>query len=355
MKKIIVLCLVFLCCSFSVVSNAMETAFYSLRGNDLAAIADTKAATASLEKNAKKINILIPQAYQVNEAGLVWGYVDPTVINFTKANGIKLMPMITNAQFDKTIAHEFLNDSVAQNRAIQSILIACKTNHYYGVQFDFEMIALADRDALSRFYKLAANALHQAGFKVSIAVGPLQSDGPWPSTFLMKTYKVWEGAYDFKTLAPSSDFISIMVYNQHGEGTTPGPTASLAWTENVIKYALQYIPSDKISLGIPAYSNYWYTDSNATGKITVQLAGLSYSDLTYLLNKYNITLQWDDKHKMSYAVFERNWLNEYIFAEDVGSFKAKLDLVKKYNLRGISVFRIGFEDPRIWGELGVRS
>jgi spore germination protein YaaH len=63
-------------------------------------------------------------------------------------------------------------------------------------------------------------------------------------------------------------------------------------------------------------------------------------------------LHWDNNEKINYAFFTHDWLNEYIFVEDDQSFKAKLDLAKKYNLRGISVFYIGIEDPRIWNVLG---
>ena len=39
--------------------------------------------------------------------------------------------------------------------------------------------------------------------------------------------------------------------------------------------------------------------------------------------------------------------------EDAKSFAAKLALVKKFHLRGISVFRLGIEDAGIWPVLGT--
>jgi len=47
-------------------------------------------------------------------------------------------------------------------------------------------------------------------------------------------------------------------------------------------------------------------------------------------------------------VFDNDGLFEYLFLSDVRSFKAKLELVKRYNLRGFSAFVLGFEDPQIW-------
>ncbi len=41
----------------------------------------------------------------------------------------------------------------------------------------------------------------------------------------------------------------------------------------------------------------------------------------------------------------------FLFLEDQRSFSAKLKLAKFFHLRGISVFRLGTEDPRIWQKL----
>lgn len=172
-----------------------------------------------------------------------------------------------------------------------------------------------------------------------------------PSEFLRKIYINWEGAYDFKKLGEVADFVSIMAYNQHGGVTTPGSTASIQWVEAAIKYALQFIPAQKISLGIPDYSTYWFTGTDtgrSSGKTAVQSEGITFEKAMSIINRNKANLQWDDAAKIQYAIYERNWLNEYIYLENDKSFAAKLALAKKYNLRGISVFDLGTEDPKIW-------
>ena len=328
-----------------------ENLFYVLRNNTPARMTAAQNSLSSLANHFKSINILVPQSYRIDENGVVWGAIDPDILDFAIKHSIKIMPLITNTEFNKDIGHKFLSNPSAQTTAIQSILDVCIKQHYYGVQFDLEMIAIEDRDALTRFYQAAAAALHKKGFVVSFAIAPLVSAPPQASDFLKKLYVNWEGAYDLKKLGEAGDFVSLMTYNQHGGVTTPGPTASIQWIEAAINYALQFIPAQKISLGIPDYSNYWFTGTDtgeASGKTAVQAVGINYEKAMYLIHKYKANLQWDDQAKINFSIYEHDWLNEYIFLENKQSFAAKLALVNKYNLRGISVFDLGTEDPQIW-------
>lgn len=328
----------------SPINYASENIFYMLRKT-------TPDIMTTLKNHSSAINIIISQAYQIDQQGKVWGSVNPDLINFAKSHSIKLMIMVTNAGFDKDKAHQFLTNANACQRAIKTIVQECQKNHYAGVQFDFEIISLKDKTALTHFLQSAATQLHNQGFLVSFAVAPVLNNNPQQSAFLKRSYEVWQGAYDVKALGKSSDFLTLMTYNQHTDGTTPGPTASYAWVEQAIKYALQFVPAKKISLGIATYSSFWYTGEEthaSVHRIVVHMNEIPYNTVQKLLQNNHAQLKWDDEDKNHYAAYEHHWLKEYIFVEDAKSFQTKLNLVKKYHLRGISVFRLGIEDPGIW-------
>jgi spore germination protein YaaH len=155
-----------------------------------------------------------------------------------------------------------------------------------------------------------------------------------------------------KALAASADFVTVMAYNQHAGKTTPGSTAALPWVKTTIEYTLRFVPAAKVSLGVPSYSNYWYTaKDDGTHSISAHMAGITFNQVRYLLQKNHANLQWDTNDKVHYAMYSHDWLNEYIFAEDVMSLKAKMDLASQYHLRGVSVFDLGSEDPGIWDGL----
>ncbi len=331
------------------VSHAQDVVGYIYRSDSILHLTndDIIQQNSSMKSHIKSITIIAPQAYQVNEKGTVWGTVDPLMMNLAKRNHVKVMPLLTNVDFDSARTHAFLTNDVSELRAIDMLLEVCKTNHFVGVQIDFEHILISDRNHFSHFYSLVSDALHKNGFEVSVAIFPRVSDVLPGSNRSRSSLEFWSGGYDYAALGKSSDFVTLMAYAQHGSGTTPGSACEPAWAEAIVKYAINYIPTNKISLGLPVYSAYWYTGYGHT-ETHVTETDLTYPQLKYILEKFHVTLQWDPIKKLSYAVFVNNNLNEFIFAEDVPTFKIKVDLVNKYHLRGTSLWHLGVEDPNIW-------
>jgi len=352
MKRISLL--VFLaCCLLIPTCFAMETLVYMLRSHTPVNRSSTPStALQSLQQHYKSITILSPQAYQINDKGVVTNGVDAEVLAFSRTNNVKLMVLVTNRQFDTQQVHSFLANPEAQQKAIHSLVDLCEKNHFYGVQLDFEMVDIKDKAPLTAFFLAATQALHEHHMVVSLAIAPVVSDHDFPTVFLRKVYEHWQGAYDLPALANSADFFTVMAYNQHEGKTTPGSTATLPWVEATLQYTLQYIKPEKISLGIPAFSTFWFLGQDPqSGKLSAKMADIPYQKVQSILEKNKASLVWNKTDKINYAVYQRGWLNQYLFVEDAKSFKAKLALVKKYHLRGISIFDIGSEDPDIWSVL----
>ncbi len=123
--------------------------------------------------------------------------------------------------------------------------------------------------------------------------------------------------------------------------------AGLPWIEQVLDYLLQQMPANKISLGIPLYSYYWSPTADAQGG-HVKGTGLAYQKTMEILEQHQASMHWDEKQKVSYTFFPKQNIFEYLFIENAQSFQEKLELVKKYNLRGFSAWRLGLEDHKIW-------
>src|SRR5438045_7399524 len=115
-------------------------------------------------------------------------YINSNVFQFVKDHSIKIMPMVTNRRFDKVETQKLLSNPAAQKKAIQRLVDTCKKYHFYGVQIDFENISVKNKDRLTSFYKQVAEALHNNGFKISVAVVPAVSDSLDSSPFLNRKY-----------------------------------------------------------------------------------------------------------------------------------------------------------------------
>jgi spore germination protein YaaH len=340
-------CSAILLLGFSTSSYSMENIFYFLRSNAPEQQVSVQNGLQSLKEHYQSIDAVITQAYQIDAQGNVTGYVNKDMIDFAKQHQIKIIILVTNQGFDKEKAHQFLLNEKFQQKAIQALVKICQDNHYYGVQLDYENIHIKDKTKLTSFFLNATRTFHQHGLNVSYAVVPAMTESDQASVYQKKKFDNWGGAYDLSVLGKAADFISIMAYDQHLEGTTPGPYAGMRWVVAVVEHALKHMPASKISLGVPVYSGYWYTGGTEK-HVSVRTSDLGYQDVRKLLKKNHVTLRWDNEDKVNYAAYKRAWLNEYIFVEDGASFKAKVDLAKRYKLHGVSVFNLGNEDARIW-------
>lgn len=324
--------------SFVLHAQRFETLFYMI---------DREESFQSFKANINQIDIVGPQVYSMDEHGTLWGSVDPRVMELAKKHNVKVMPLIVNPGFNQPMFGKLLHNPAAQERAVASMVRVCRENKFYGLQFDYENIHVSDKDLFTAFYRKAAEALHRNGFAISVAVVPRTSDEPGPTSYHKWIFEYWRGAYEYKALAEAGDFLSFMTYEQHTPRTTPGPVAGIPWMEKALAFVLRDVPPEKISLGIPFFSNYWHP--YAQGEEThVWGRGLDYAEAKGLIERFNAKVVWDDEEKVTMVRYSNDDLYEYIFLEDARSFKAKLDLVRKYNVRGISVWRLGHEDPEVW-------
>jgi spore germination protein len=331
----------------TVLSSAL---LWSQRAETLFYMIDNEDCFLSFKANIKNIDIVGPQSYKMDEHGIIMGSVDNRILELSRKNGVKIMPLVMNTGFDQPGFHAFLHDSVARVRAINTMLRLCNENKYYGIQFDYENIHINDKDLFTAFYRQTATVLHANGFIISIAAVPRISDNPGPTEYHKWMYEYWRGAYDYKALAEIGNFISLMTYDQHTHRTPPGPVAGIPWMEAVIRFVLPGVPASKISLGLPFYSYRWQpayqnNQAHAWGR------SLDYKEAIGIAERYGAHWQWDEQEKVLYAFYSNEGLNEYLYLEDARSFAAKMTLVGKYQFRGISVWRLGHEDPEVWKQL----
>src|SRR5919199_243632 len=285
---------------------------------------DAEPSVQSFLAHADRISVVGPQSFAMDSLGIIWGRVDPRVVARAREARVKLVPLIVNPGFDQAIFHHVLTAPDPRRRAVRNIAALCRDNHFDGIQFDFENISITDRDAFTSFSREVADSLRRIPCTLSAAVVPRSSEYPGPTSYHKWIYDNWRGAYDYRALAQFMDFLSVMTYSQHTRRTPPGPVAGYPWMEAAIRYVL--------SLGVP----------RSTG------IGLSWEAATAMIAKNRAEPIWDARQKEAYAFWENDGLYEWLFLEDARAFEARLELVRRYRLRGYSVWVLGQEDPKVW-------
>jgi spore germination protein YaaH len=318
---------------------------------------DAEDAFDSFEANSDYITIVAPQTYSISTSGVVWGEVDSRVMAIARQKDIKVIPLILNPGFDRQLFNEFLQDTTAQHRTIRMMVSLALEHGYAGWQFDFEHVHISDRQAFTEFYRRTAEAFRPHQLSLSAAVVPTNTDFDLKTPYHRFLYEYWRGAYDLAALADIGDFLSLMTYSQHTRRTPPGPVSGLPWMREMVSYMTDElgIAPQKISLGIPFYSTYWYADYTDERGGFMNGRGASYAKVESLIDRYDAEIVWLEKPQVNYAIWNHDGIYEYAFIEDQRSLEPKLNLVDERNLRGISVWRLGQEDPSVWTSIARKA
>jgi spore germination protein YaaH len=319
------------------------------KSENLFYMVDNPESFESFRKNAAQISIVSPQVFNMDKLGVLTGSIHPKILEVAKANNVKVMPLIVNTGFTASILHSVVASPIYRKRAIDMMLIFAEQYHLDGWQFDMEGLSIEDRENFTSFFKQTADSLHKYHMQLSAAVVHATANTGGTDAYHKFLYDDWRAGYDFKAMALAGDFLSIMTYGEHTRRTTPGPVAGADWVDKVVQYLLKEgVPEQRLSLGIPSYSLYWYTDWTEEKGGFSNSKSLKYADLKYLMDRYDAKPQWNEKAQVNSLVVDNDGIFEYVYIEDGASLKPKLDILKKYHLRGISVWVLGGESPDFW-------
>ena len=253
------------------------------------------------------------------------------LLAFAGQRKLKTLALISNydkatESFSGKIAHELLRSAANRKRAVENIYKTAVDWGLSGINLDFEYVYPSDREYYSQFLRELSSRLRPAGIMVTVAIPAKTYDDPSSS---------WSGAFDYKAIGQAVDRVMLMAYDQHYAGGPPGPIASADWVDRVLKFAVSQIPKEKVILGIAGYGYSWRAPGSAhsvTYQRAVELAAKGSG------------VRWDANHKAPYATYE----GREMWFENAASISYKLELVQKYDIQGIALWRLGQEDPQMW-------
>lgn len=266
---------------------------------------------------------IIPFWYAIQSNGDVSGRTDPEVMRWARQHHVWTFALVQNMAGSPVFAR-LLGDPVARRRAIANMLTLVEANGFNGVNLDWEGIAAADRTAFSGFVRQLASVMHRHGYYVTLSVPAETGNQP---------HNAWTGGYDYRALGRFADLLIVMAYDQHWAGGSPGPIASSGWVESVLNYAISVVPPKKIILGVPGYGYDWSGQGGAVP--------LSYSQARLLESRYSHSTA-------NHFAYVQNGQPHSVWFENTQSFLRKIQLVAGYELKGIALWRLGIEDPKMW-------
>ena len=274
-----------------------------------------------------------------------WPWTD--LINEAHENNVKII--LTAVNFNTSQIHQLLNDSSIKAHFFQQIKNALQTYQLQGVNIDFENISSADRgEVLNGFMADLKTYLHAEvpGSEVSIAIPPIN----------------W-GGWQFMGLAEACDYMFIMGYNFYGSWSeTSGACAPLTGgsynlTNSLLYHFWEVAASypEKLILGIPYYGNRWQTEDGDAYSLAIDHT----NQPTYSIAKNTSDVYgelWDEVSQTPFCSYieNENWYQ--VWYDSDSSLGLKYDLAEFYDLKGIGMWALGYDNdkPELWDEIRSR-
>ncbi|MBB6214351.1 spore germination protein YaaH [Anaerosolibacter carboniphilus] len=304
--------------------------------------------TSLVEKTKNTLQEVSPSYFDITEEGnlKLTGAVDSSFIKEMHKKGVKVVPFLSN-HWDREVGRLALEN---QEKLIEDLVEAIQKYDLDGINVDIENVTEEDRDDYTSLVKNLRRKL-PAHKSISVAVAANPN----------RLKKGWHGSYDYAALAQYSDYLMVMSYDESYTGGPVNPVASIGFVEKSIQYALEYVPKEKIVLGIPFYGRYWKDGESFGGY------GISLNTVDNLLSKYNSQVTFDQKAQspMARVTIGPNDPKAYAFGKEMSpgtytvwyeneaSIKAKLRLVQKYGLKGTGSWSLGNESGTTWDYYGL--
>lgn len=284
------------------------------------------------------LNVISPTWFKLMDGeGNIKNMADAAYVKWAQTNNLQVWALFDN-NFDPKITTEALATYDKRLKMIKQLLSFAQAYKLQGINIDFENVNLKDKANLTQFVREMTPFLHEQGLVVSIDVTVKSSSENW-SMF-----------YDRQALSETVDYMMVMAYDEYwASSPTAGSVSSLPWVEKSIVQIMKEdkVPSSKLILGVPYYTRIW-TEQTKDGKTSVTSRAVFMDTAWGIVKDKNLTPVFLPDIGQNYVEYKDGETLNKIWLEDEVSMKARIELVKKYDLAGVGSWRRGYEVPAIW-------
>ncbi len=293
--------------------------------NDAAGLASL----GGLAENGRRVSVLSPQCFVAHADGKLSGELNPALLERARAARIPLMPAVVNRDFATPSLEALLGSAKARRRLVRELVETGRRLRLRGFVIDFEGLGRNRRRQYSEFLGEARARFHKQGLSLGVAIPPPLGNN--------------RDAFDYRAIGRKADLVILMAYDQHARFSRPGPIAAYGWVETALRETLHLVPREKILLGVAFYHRNWSESEATTG---------GYPEALALLRKYGAEMRWDADARVPWFSFLNGGVVHTVWLEDARSLAEKVELARRYRLGGVAAWRLGQEDPEVWGVLG---
>ncbi len=272
--------------------------------------------------------------------GAVQEWTDPALASLLRGKSIGVLPRLSNSNATGNWHGDAVAQLIRDEEAIARFtkqLVASLTRaragglNVLGVNLDFEELSPSDRDPLLDFVLAVTASLHQAGFLVTIDV-PLN-----------------DPAFDYEAMGKIADLVVLMAYDQHYPGSAPGPVAGQDWFSEGLGDMCLRIPKSKLIVALGAYGYDW---TLTAGKVK-PAESVSFAEAMILAADHGSDIETDKATLNStFAYQDEDGVKHVVWFLDAVSAWNQVQSARTAGVAGLSLWRLGYEEPGMWGFYG---
>ena len=289
---------------------------------------DANAYFADATANMTGVNVISPTwFYLTDTSGNIASIASADYVSQAHEKGLQVWGLIDN--FTREVSTtETLSSTAARQNIISQLIQAAQDVGMDGINVDFESLSEDVGTHFLEFLRELSIECHKNNLVLSV-------DNPVPEDFTSH--------YDRAEQGRVVDYVIIMGYDEHYVGSEAGSVASLPWVEQGIQDTLDEVPAERVINAIPFYTRLWRTTG---GNVTSEAIGMDQAQQTIADN--NVETYWDKTTSQNYGKYDIDNSTYQIWLEDAQSVAEKVKLVSKYDLAGVSAWKLGFENNGIW-------
>ena len=289
---------------------------------------DANAYFADATANMTGVNVISPTwFYLTDTSGNIASIASADYVSQAHEKGLQVWGLIDNFTQEVSTT-ETLSSTAARQNIISQLIQAAQDVGMDGINVDFESLSEDVGTHFLEFLRELSIECHKNNLVLSV-------DNPVPEDFTSH--------YDRAEQGRVVDYVIIMGYDEHYVGSEAGSVASLPWVEQGIQDTLDEVPAERVINAIPFYTRLWKTTG---GNVTSEAIGMDQAQQTIADN--NVETYWDKTTSQNYGKYDIDNSTYQIWLEDAQSVAEKVKLVSKYDLAGVSAWKLGFENSGIW-------
>jgi cellulose synthase/poly-beta-1,6-N-acetylglucosamine synthase-like glycosyltransferase/peptidoglycan/xylan/chitin deacetylase (PgdA/CDA1 family)/spore germination protein YaaH len=295
---------------------------------------DDPASVASLERHVAKVDIVVPDWFELPGAGCqLIERIDDRTRRVLGRSDVLVLPRLANLAGDVwrgAQTSQFLADDKARQCLVKKLTDRLAAIGAAGLNLDLEELRPEDSEAFLELIVELRAALHARSMRLTV-------DVPFH-----------DPAFDFEYIGDVADAVMVMAYDQHYPLSEPGPVASRTWLKESYDEVLVRLPPDRVVIVLGNYGYDWaVTEPRSPAE---SLSFRAAMDLARAADAAPLFEEEIENGHFSYR--DHNDVGHDVWFQDALASWNQIKALRARGVTRIGLWRMGTEDDTLWSFLG---